>query len=92
VDSASAHIVAIVTGLAAIITACGGVFLAIRAVRSKERRSAKEDLDNVNKMLAQERHLRLQSERYSYDLALELAKHGIKVPPPGNGEEVKPDG
>jgi hypothetical protein len=83
-------VIAVITWVAGVVTAIGGVFLAVRAVRSKERKSAKADLDTVNTMLAQERHLRLQSERYSYDLALELAKHGIKVPPPDTVEVAIP--
>jgi hypothetical protein len=83
-------VIAILTWVAGVVTAIGGIFLAVRAVRSKERKSAKEDLDTVNKMLAQERHLRLQSERYSYDLSLELARHGIAVPPPAAEIAVPP--
>lgn len=60
--------------------------MAIRSVRSKDRKAAKDDLDNVNRMLADERRLRLEAERHNYDLLLDLAEHGIK-PPEQNGEE-----
>jgi hypothetical protein len=60
--------------------------LAIRTVRNKERKSAKEDLDTVNRMLADERRLRLSAEEHNYKLLLDLAEHGIK-PPKQNGED-----
>ena len=56
--------------------------MAIRAVRSKVRKAAKEELQEVNDMLGQERHLRITAERESYELTLLLARHGIDVPKP----------
>jgi hypothetical protein len=76
-----ASLIALLTGLAGIIAAAGGVLLAIRAVRTRERKAAKEELDQVTTMLSQERGLRVQSERYSYHLMLTLAEHGIEAPP-----------
>lgn len=77
----AAGIVAIFTGFAATITAVGGILLAIRAVRDKERKAAKAELDNVNTMLVEERQQRLVAERDAYQARLKLAQHGI-----ANGE------
>lgn len=52
----------------------------MRAVRNKERKSAKEDLDTVNVMLSEERRLRIESEQRNYELMILLAEHGIKPP------------
>jgi hypothetical protein len=56
-------------------------------VRNKERKSAKEDLDTVNRMLADERRLRIESERNTYDLLVTLAEHGIKPPGEAHGTD-----
>jgi len=66
--------------MAAIIAGVGGVLLAVRAVRNKERMSAKEDMNTVTSMLADERKLRIEAEQRSYRLMLLLAQHGIDVP------------
>lgn len=69
-----------ILGFAGVVSAVGGVMLAIRAARDKERKAAKAELDEVTGMLTSERRLRIRAERYSYDLALLLAQHGIKPP------------
>jgi len=58
----------------------GGVLLAIRTVRNRERKSAKEDMDTVNHMLADERRLRIQAEERNYEMMVLLAENGIKPP------------
>jgi hypothetical protein len=63
------------------------VLLAIRSVRNRERRAAKEDLDTVSHMLADERRLRIQSEERNYGLLITLAEHGIKPPEPERGDD-----
>ena len=78
--------IALLTGIAGIIAAVGGVVLAVRTVRNKERKSAKEDLDTVNHMLADERRLRIDSERHTYELLVVLAENGIKPPEKEGGD------
>lgn len=68
---------AIVTGLAAIISAAGGVLLTVRAVRSKERKAAADELDEVTAELAEERHARLQAEHQAHEYRVLLVKNGI---------------
>jgi len=72
-----AKLVAILTGVGGIVTATGGVLLAIRAARDKERKAAKSEIDELSHELSDERHQRLQAERRVYDLSLKLAQHGI---------------
>jgi len=87
------NVAAIITGFAGIVTAVGGVLLAIRAVRNKERKAAKEELDTVDDMLQSERKDRIQAELQNYNLRLKLAQHGIEVPdepPNGHSSENLP--
>jgi len=84
--SAKWDAVAIITGLAAIISAVGGVLLTIRAVRNRERLSYKKELDTIEQMLETERHERVVAEVHNYKLRLELAEHGI-TPPQDEEEE-----
>lgn len=72
-----ARLVAVVTGLGGLVTACGGVLLAVRAARDKERKAAKAEIEELSGQLADERHQRLAAERRNFDLALKLARHGI---------------
>lgn len=72
-----AKLVALVTGAAGIVTAVGGVLLAVRAARDKERKAAKAEIDDLAAMLSTERHGRLEAEQRNYQLALKLARHGI---------------
>lgn len=83
--------IALLAGIAGIITAIGGILLAVRTVRNKDRKAAKDDLDQVNHMLAEERRLRIEAERHNYDLLLDLAEHGIKPPKQNGGEDVQSD-
>ena len=74
------NVAAIITGFAGIVTAVGGVLLAIRAVRNKERKAAKNEFDTVEGMLEGERKDRIKAELENYHLKLKLAQHGIEVP------------
>ena len=71
------NIVALVTGLAALVSAVAGVMLAVRAARSKERAASKAELDELTKMLEEERHQRIAAELDRHELKLRLAEHGI---------------
>jgi len=76
---------ALITGIAGVITAAGGIFLAVRAVRSKERKAAKSELDGVEDMLGQERKERIEAEKELYRLRLRLVQHGIEA----NGDDTE---
>ena len=77
---AEAKLLAIITGVAAIISAVSGVLLAIRAARNKERVAARKELNTVTDMLDEERADRIQAEQHNYRLALLLTQNGIEVP------------
>jgi hypothetical protein len=72
--------IAIFSGCAGIISAAGGIMLAIRAVRSKERKAAKAEIDELSQELADERHKRLALETQVYKIKLFLRKHGFAFP------------
>jgi len=76
-------LVALLTGCAGLVTAAGGILLAIRAVRDKERKAAKDELKNVEEMLTNERKDRIDAELQIHRLTLLLAQHGIdpEIPP-----------
>lgn len=65
-----------ITGVAGIVTAAGGVLLAVRAVRAKERKAAKQEIDELGTMLAEERAAHLECERHAHELRLRMAQHG----------------
>lgn len=71
------ELAAIFTALAAIITAAGGIMLAIRSVRDKERKASTGEVNSLSIMLSQEREARIACERQVYALRLKLAQHGI---------------
>jgi hypothetical protein len=68
---------AIITGLAAIISAAGGVLLTVRAVRSKERKAAADELDEVTGELADERRARIEAEHRAHEYHVLLVRNGI---------------
>lgn len=72
--------IAIFSGAAGIISAVGGIMLAVRAVRSKERKAAKAEIDELGQELTAERHKRLALETQVYRIKLFLRKHGFVVP------------
>ena len=69
--------VAIITGLAALISAVVGVTLAIHAARNKERKASKEEIDTLSSQLVTERDLRVRAELDRHNLRIILAQHGI---------------
>ena len=81
-------LIAILTGLAGVVAAGGGLLLAIRAVHNRGYiANVQHDMAQVSKMLEEERQLRLNAELTSYQLRVLLAKHGIStygldLPPP----------
>lgn len=81
IDAAEASIIAIVSGFAGIITAVGGVLLAIRAMRSKERKNAAKEIDQLADQLAAERSNVIDAEVWGQQCAMLLARAGLDVPP-----------
>jgi hypothetical protein len=71
------QIAAIFTALAAIVTAAGGVMLAIRSVRDKERKASTGEIGSLGDMLKQEREARIACEAKLFELRLKLTQHGI---------------
>jgi len=72
-----ADLAALITGIGGVLSAVGGVMLTVRAVRNKERKAFKEELDLVEGMLETERHEHIQAEIRNYKLRMEMAQHGI---------------
>jgi hypothetical protein len=60
-----------------VVTAAGGILLAVRAARDKERKAARAELATVEAMLGEERHARLEAELRNHRLGMLLARHGI---------------
>jgi hypothetical protein len=97
VSAGELGLIAVLTGLGAIIAAVGGVLLAIRAVRSKERKSAAQELAQVSELLDEARTERIAAEARAHDLELALVREGIELPPARPLPELKrrshePDG
>jgi hypothetical protein len=87
--SVTATIVAIATGAGAIVTAIGGVLLAIRTVRSRERMAAQKETDQiigemayVEDLLAWERSERVDVETWAHQMSLDMARANMPIPPP----------
>jgi len=79
-DVAELSLVAFVAGVAGVITAIGGVLLAIRSVRSKERQAAKQEIDQLSGMLSEARDGRIAAEMRVHELELIMVKEGIAIP------------
>jgi hypothetical protein len=73
-------VIAIITGLAGIVSAAGGMLLIVRAVRNKERKAAKQELDEVSDELHEERETRIQLEELAHQQRVLLAQSGIALP------------
>jgi hypothetical protein len=73
-------ITAIITGVAAIITTSFGVRYAIREARSKERRQARDELEELGSELADCRDHDVIARAYAHRLETEMVDQGM--PPP----------
>lgn len=85
----SADILAIITGVGAVVSAVAGIYLAIRAARSKERKANKAELDEVTGMLQEEREDRIKAELAAHKMRVLLAENGITPPKEGDGDDQK---
>jgi hypothetical protein len=84
---------AVLTGMAGIVSAAGGVLLAIHAVRDKERKQAKADYEQISAQLHAERAARVRVEELAYTQRLLLAQHGVPLPPePADDRDPDPAG
>ena len=86
----AASVIAILTGFAGLVAASGGVLLAIRAVRSRERKAAKAEIDELSHMLGQERERRVAVELVVYQCRVIMAQHGLTPPPLPDEPEIEP--
>ncbi len=73
-------IIAILTGVAAVISGAGGILLAIRAVRDKERKAAAQELKTVESLLSEEREAAIKCETNLQRLRRILIRHSILIP------------
>jgi len=73
-------LVAVISGVVAVFSAIAGMLLAIRAARTKERRAAEAEIEELGTMLAKERQQRIWAERRAYDAQVILAQHGLEGP------------
>ena len=72
-----ADVVAIIALCGGVVSAIGGVVLAVRAARSKERQANRDEIDQLTEMLTTERHERIAAELDLHHAKLRLAEHGI---------------
>lgn len=75
-------VIAIITGLAGIVTACGGVLLAVRAVRSRERKAANKEIEQLSDLLTVERQQHVDCEVLLQTARMLLAKTGTSPDEP----------
>jgi hypothetical protein len=80
VDSEAA-LAALLTGFAGLVAAAGGILLAVRAVRSRERKAAKAENDELANELATERKRNVALELWAYQMRVLLAQYGLTPPP-----------
>ena len=72
-----ADLLAIIALAGGVVSAIGGVVLAVRAARSKERQANKAEIEQLSTMLTDERDQRIAAELERHKLKLKLAENGI---------------
>jgi hypothetical protein len=77
VDAGTADLLSIITGVGGVAAAAGGIMLTVRAVRSKERRAANDEITQLSGMLDEERKARLTAEQKAYARSIRLAQNGL---------------
>ena len=75
-------VVDVLAWTAALITAVGGIYIAIHETRRRERRTVRRELDEMADEISTLRVLLLQQRQYIYKVAMILVDHGIDVPRP----------
>ena len=71
---------AIFTGVAAIITAAGGIVLVIHEFRRRDRRAMQQELDDLNSELVRLQHDYLELRKFMLQISELLVAHGIDAP------------
>ena len=83
------------TGIGAILAALGGIFLIIRELNRRERRSADKQIDSLARQVGLLRSDFLAYHGWAFDLAQRMMDQGLEVPPapdmhPLTDEEPEP--
>jgi hypothetical protein len=76
-SSTASDIIAIIAGGISIVSLVAGVYLAIHAARSQERKAYHEEIEQLRGMLEAERNTRITLELERHTLKLKLAERGI---------------
>lgn len=69
-------------GVALLITASGGVYIAIHETRRKERRVTRKEIDELVTEVESLQHLLLEQRRYIYKLVTLMIEAGMDPPRP----------
>ncbi len=72
---------AVLAGVAAILTAAGGIALVVREFRRRDRRAAQRQLDDVIRELAALQHDYIELRTFMVQVSELLIDHGITPPP-----------
>ncbi|MET0786326.1 MAG: hypothetical protein ABWY25_06430 [Paenisporosarcina sp.] len=70
----------IFTGIAAILTAAGGIFLVVSEFRRRERRSMQGQINDLNHELESLQHDYLELRKFMMQISELLVAHGIEPP------------
>ena len=79
----------VAAGLGAVLTGAGGVFLVVNEYRRKDRRVAKEALDEYSDELYELGQSYIELRRYDFEIRRTLADAGIDTPPPPKRAKVE---
>lgn len=71
---------AIFTGIAAIVTAAGGLAIVVREFRRRDRRAAQRELDDVITQLERLQHDYIELRKFMLQISELLIQHGIDPP------------
>jgi len=71
---------AILTGIAAIVAAAGGLVLVVREFRRRDRRAAQRELNDVIRQLEALQHDYIELRKFMLQVSELLIQHGIAPP------------
>lgn len=72
----------ILIGIGAIISAAGGVYIAVHEVRRRERKVTRAEIDDLTVEVESLRRLLLEQRRYIYKLVTLMIDAGMNPPQP----------
>jgi low affinity Fe/Cu permease len=78
----------IIIGSTAISAQIGGCVLVIREFRRRDRKDMQRTIDDQVTEIGQAHRDYIECRRYAFDLATQLADHGIDVEPPPKPGQV----